>query len=156
MKFRTRYMKVILAQHTSYGWKFTDAQLLADIQTRLRNWQVLATHNPKSLDDIVAAAAQIGDSNAPENVPSQQQILLLNDVPVDAKSSLFYVGGSGAGSVSASGSGSGPSFRTGRGISCFNCQGPHHVRDCPKPRTCHECGATDHFVKDCPKRSAKR
>ena len=150
VKFRTRYMKIVLALR-EYGWRMEDAQLLADIQTRLRNWQVLSTHNPLSLDELVAASAKIGESNAPEHVPSQQQILLLNDVRgvTDSKARLLYVGGTGG---AASGSAAG----SGRTIACFNCQGPHHVRDCSKPRACHECGDTTHFVKDCPKRAAKR
>jgi len=36
---------------------------------------------------------------------------------------------------------------------CFHCRGPHLRSACPQlsdRRTCHRCGQTSHFIKDCP------
>ena len=36
---------------------------------------------------------------------------------------------------------------------CFHCRGPHLRSACPQHsdrRTCHRCGQTGHFIKDCP------
>lgn len=38
-------------------------------------------------------------------------------------------------------------------IRCLNCKDPGHAAsECPKPKVCKECGATDHLFKTCPKR----
>ena len=146
VKFRARFMRVINSLRV-YGYNYTQDQLVHDFGSRLRNWKAIAAHKPESLDDILNAVASLraDDSNIP--APSSGDTLLaINnaDARGDEKSlsSILHLGNSGKRTT-----------RTGKTIKCFNCDGSHHIRDCPEPRVvkCFKCGSPDHLRNSCPK-----
>ena len=61
LKFRTRYMKVLDSLQL-YKWTLSDEQMVADFGSRLLDWSRIATHKPASVEAILRAVAELGES----------------------------------------------------------------------------------------------
>ncbi len=104
VKFRNRYMEAIV-QLREYGWVFSDEQIMADVQTRVRDWATLATHKPTNLQELLLAASSLeGLAQGPAaHVPTSSQILLVNgfDTYGDHDSRIMPAQSFGGGTLAA-------------------------------------------------------
>ena len=149
LKFRTRYMRIINALGT-YGWSLNDEQKVADFGCRMINWGRIAPMRPSDLDAVLAAVASLGVDTGSEGKAPMPNLMAINEADarndMSAVSSLMYMGSHASRDAKRQSS--------ARTIKCYNCQKPHHWRECPDPIVfkCFTCGSTDHLKNECPKR----